>query len=174
MNISKKFILVVSFFHALVLVGFGHAIAVLGLTIFFAPEFLTNPNIIDLLLIKTDRVPAIGTLSLVGYISFIIACFCKGRNRDVFYVISIIPLWWSIAYLIVRRDSWQMIYSHPVFYLPFLITSLLPFFSRKIGSKVSSLVGNWKKNCNTTQHRQQTGQDNLTSAVVSLSALVWG
>ena len=150
MSISKKYILVVLVFHALVLIGFGHAIAVLGLTIFFAPDFLSNPNVIDLLLLKTDRLPAIGSLSLVGYISLIIACFSKGRTRNVLYVISIVTLWWSIAYLIVRRDSWQMIYSHPVFYVPFLITSLIPFFRRKLGAKVSSWVSNWKKNC--TQH----------------------
>src|SRR5690606_33975886 len=140
MNIKNRFIIVVAIFHALVLIGFGHAGAVVGLTILFAPNFLSNPNFVDLVLIKADRLPALGILSLLGYLTLIIAGLNKGRRRNVFYLLAITILWWSVAYLIVTRDSWEIIYSHPLFYGPFLIISLAPIFWESLKSRVSSWI----------------------------------
>ncbi len=139
MNVSRKFILVVGFAHAFIVIGFGHAVAVLGLTILFAPEFISNPDIIDLVLLKADKLPAIGTLSLFGYIMLISAFFSKERRRHVFYFISITFLWWTIGYLIAPEYEWEMISSSPLFYCPFLIVSLVPSFSlfRNVPNKES-------------------------------------
>lgn len=142
MFIKIRSIIIVAALHGLILIGFGHAGAVVGLTIFFAPEFLSNPNVLDLLLIKADRLPAIGTLSIVGYCTLLIACFRHGRSRNILYLISIIVLWWSVAYLVINRDSWEMIYSHPVFYIPFLIVSIIPLFWQKLKPRVLSWLDN--------------------------------
>jgi hypothetical protein len=142
MSISNRFIVVVAIFHALILIGFGHTGAVVGWTILFAPEFMTNPSIVDLILIRADKLPAIGTLSLLGYLFLIIACFNRGKSKNVFYLFSMIFLWWSVAYLIVLNTAWGMVNSHPLFYTPFLLISLAPLYWKGIKSQVSV----WLKN----------------------------
>lgn len=140
--ISNRFIIVVALFHALILIGFGHAGAVVGLTILFAPEFISNPNIVDLILVKAEKLPAIGTLSLLGYLILIIACFNRGTIKNVLYFISIIFLWWSVAYLIITRTASEKVFSHPLFYTPFLIISLAPLFWKRLKSQVAVWLNN--------------------------------
>jgi hypothetical protein len=137
MDIAKKLILFVVISHALILVGFGHSLAVVGLTVFFAPAFIASPDFLDLLLLRADALPAMGTLSLLGYLGLIIAFFSQGRRRSVFYFISVIILWWSIAYLVVPKDSWEIVYPLPPFYFPFLIVSLSPLYWERLKSLIS-------------------------------------
>jgi len=142
MSISNRFIIVVAIFHALILIGFGHTGAVVGLTIFFALEFFSKPNIVDLILIKADQLPAIGALSLLGYLILIIACFYRGRMKNVLYFFSMIFLWWSVAYLIVTTTAFEMVHSNPLFYTPFLLISLAPLFWKRLKSQVSAWLQN--------------------------------
>ena len=128
MSIKNVFILLVAISQALILIAFWHNLVIVGLAILFAPEFITNPDFLDLLLPRTDTFPVVGVLSLLGYLGLVIACLSKGRRRSVFYFNSLIILWWSIAYLIVPRDSFEIMSSFPFVYVPFLFLSLTPLF----------------------------------------------
>ncbi len=141
MNPKPIFIFIVAALHFFILIGFGHAGAFLGLTVFFVFELFNNPQLPNLSdLSYADLLPFIGLFTSMGYLGLGFSMLTLLPAKKLLYILGIVFLWLSVLCLLIASYYGSIIIGHIVFCIPFLITSLYPFFSkaaRRIWNKVN-------------------------------------
>ncbi|MFC0773197.1 hypothetical protein [Terrimonas alba] len=133
MNPKPLFIFLVAVFHFFILIGFGHAGTFLGLTVLFAFDLFYNPQLPDLSdLSNAELLPFIGLFSLMGYLGLGSSMLAKINARKLLYILGIIFLWLSVLCLLAASFYGHIIIGSIVFCIPFLVSSLYPFFNKVV------------------------------------------
>ena len=127
MKISNRFILLVFFAHALIIIGFGHAIAFLGMTILFSFDFIRQIWSGQAEFAGENIIEIVGALCTMGYMTLLTTIYLGQQPRRVCYFFSIAVLSSGIL-ILYFLDSSMVFYMPVIFAIPFFIIALLSLY----------------------------------------------
>jgi hypothetical protein len=127
MKISPRFILLIFLSHALIFIGFGHAGAILAVTILFSFDLIGNLISGSGISLEDDILGMVGTLCGLGYLVLLVAGFAKSFARRVLYFVGISVLSAGILLFYLAGNS-GLFFLPILFAFPFFMLAFLPLY----------------------------------------------